>query len=149
MTFGPPKVGHCCPDHAQVIHAAMLKKAGIFCGEYSIPHHLGYEGVGGQLAPFFSKLSHQLAFGCEDPHRQFGAVIGQRRHLRQIWKGHRHRYGNHHQHGQQTSGSHARQTEKKYTDVVNNCPSRLRFEWVGRLLSRNCHEIFQIGAVTL
>ena len=62
MAFNPPQVGQTRPDHAQVVHAAMLIKAGVLNGQHRIFHHLGNLPNGRQIAPLFAIFTNQCAF---------------------------------------------------------------------------------------
>ena len=77
LAAGLPQVGQACAHHAAVVHAVVLKKAGVFDGQHRVDHHRRYLADGHQIAPLFTKFAQQITFGAEDSQGQLGFVVEQ------------------------------------------------------------------------
>ena len=77
-------ITHCCTQHAQGIHTAVLIKTLVFCSQNRLGQHGRHRCQAHHGAAFLTKFGNQRMVGGVHPHRNFGAIVGQRIEAGQI-----------------------------------------------------------------
>ena len=99
------EVGGGRPDHAEVIHPAMLVEAIVLGRKDRLLHQVGHGLDLDHRPAFLAEFADQLAVGAEYPQRHLGTVVGQDLERGQVRKGNGGRE-RHHEHGNaEPSGS--------------------------------------------